>query len=299
MPSRRTVVAAGLVAISGCSTGSSDEGKTDENRQTKSRSNLTTADEETESATPVQELRVGETADIDGASATVSAIDTQESVYVTRTDWMDVLTAHPARFVFASVTAETESEFPVSRFSLVDDDGHTSEYTDFGSRPGYSIVPDSEPHQSLDADGSEGWIGFSLPAPYDGDGLRLTLTAGNETATWELPEKLVKTLRTPLPTFEYVEVEIPEGASLDDSFEVSVTVRNTSDVDGTFRGSPNVNEMLYGPFSLSVPAGTEETWTTEIRTSEYADENGDEIRISLYSPLETVERTVVADASQS
>ncbi|WP_224270290.1 DUF4352 domain-containing protein [Haloprofundus salinisoli] len=305
MPSRRAVVAAGLVAISGCSTGSSDGGETDEDRQTEFRSSRTTADEETESATPMQELRVGETADIDGASVTVSAIDAQESVYVTQIDWMDVLTAPPARFVFASVTVETESQFPASRFSLVDGDGRISSHTDFGNRPGYAVLPDSalssggEPNRSLSADGSEGWIGFQVPAPYDGNKLEVALAADGEAATWELPEKSVETLRAPLPTFEYAEVQIPEVAPLNGSFEVTVSVRNTSDTDGTFRGSPNVNEMLYGPFSLFVPAGSEKTWKTEMRTSEYADEKGDEIGLSLFSPLETIERTVVAESAHS
>ncbi|KTG10745.1 hypothetical protein AUR64_06010 [Haloprofundus marisrubri] len=299
MPSRRAVVAAGLVALSGCSTASTDEGETGENQQTESRSNRTTTDGEAESATPMQGFHIGETADIDGASVTVSAITAQESVYVTRIDSMDVRTAHSARFVFASVTVETESPFPVSRFSLVDADGHTSEYTDFGNRPGYSVVPDSGPHQLLDADGPDGWVGFSVPAPYDGDELRLTATAGDETATWNPPDELAETLRAPLPTFEYAEVEIAETAPLDGFFEMSVTVRNTSETDGTFRGSPNVDEMLYGPFSLSVPAGSEKRWTTEMRTSEYADEDGDEIELSLYSPLEAVERTVTAEASES
>jgi hypothetical protein len=57
--------------------------------------------------------------------------------------------------------------------------------------------------------------------------------------------------------------------------EVSVTARNTSDVDGIFRGCVNTTGM-YSFFGVGLPveAGAEATWTERLRVSNYASDGG-------------------------
>jgi hypothetical protein len=77
-----------------------------------------------------------------------------------------------------------------------------------------------------------GYLAFTVPSPIDAADPRIRLDA--EDRAWPLPDAARERLATPSPSFRLDGFEAPDSVERPHSVDVSLTVTNTSDVDGRF-----------------------------------------------------------------
>lgn len=291
MFSRRTVLAATTALVAGCADSTSDgdpAGGTPDKTEpmptpTRTEPAPTAATDE-----PIS-LSFGESAE------GVSLVDWEHryAFYATRNvDWLGVEGDRSQQYAFVVVDASTaETPPPRSAFRLVDDTGWLGPWTDRdGVRGDLLDVGVDAPAYHPD-DSPRGWLGFELSRRYEGT----PWVELDEAWAWELPGDLLAAFRRPGPRFEVRSFDTPESVPRDEHFDVSVTVENVGEGDGTFRGALNHGGSTYfgEQIEASVAAGAEETVTRAVYDHVGAESPLDEylLRLDVQGP-EDYERRV-------
>jgi hypothetical protein len=185
--------------------------------------------------------------------------------YLTSSDSMAVATAEETQFVFVEVRPRTDSP-PPSDFALVADDRRFWGTLAPGNVAGPHLVYElGSGYRSGEVE--PGWVAFEVPDPLDADEIALAYQGRRES----FDEELLDELRTPPADFELVSFDAPAEVDHDESFEVSVTVENVGETEGTFRACLNLSGPVFVPRPVepSIPAGErrEETWAFGDRVS--------------------------------
>ncbi|WP_135826235.1 hypothetical protein [Halorussus ruber] len=208
--------------------------------------------------------------------------------YLTSPDSMAVTAAEETQFVFVEVRPRTDSP-PPSDFSLAADDRRFWGTLAPGDVAGPHLVYElGSSYRSGEVE--PGWVAFEVPNPLDADEIALAYQSRRES----LDEEFLAELRTPPADFEVVSFDAPEEVAHDEPFEVSLTVENVGEGEGTFRACLNQSGPVFvpRPAELSVPAGErrEQTWSVGDRSSAGTEQIG----LRLESPAET--RTASVEA---
>lgn len=136
-----------------------------------------------------------------------------------------------------------------------------------------------------------GWVAFEVPAPLDAEQIALTYESGGRTFSESLDSEAVEALARPPAEFEVVAFDFPKSVRPGESFEMSVVVENTSEVDGVFRAVLNQSHPLYTyrTISLTVPASERREWT---RSSDWNVGDAEQARFTLLTPLGKRDATI-------
>lgn len=178
-------------------------------------------------------------------------------LYNTSPDSMDVATVDGVQFLFVVVQPTSDepsfARWPApENFALVTGDDRIEATTTPGSV-----------HDPLSIDGlgnvyapdrgRGGWLAFEVPDPFDGE--EAIVTSGDREQS--LPDEFLADLRTPPADFELVSFDAPERVSPDERFDVTCTVENVGEGDGTFRTCLNQSGPMYipHPVEFEIPAG--------------------------------------------
>ncbi|MFC7204632.1 hypothetical protein ACFQJC_14020 [Haloferax namakaokahaiae] len=276
MPSRRQYLKAGVglvgVGLAGCLSGSESP---DAETETEDDSTATTATE-----TPaIEGLPFGTETTVNGVTITPETVHPQASVfYISNVDWGDIERLDDEWVVFVSLSVRAASGSPPEKdsFRLVAGDEEFAPQDPVGDaplnvvRPGGGIT--ASPY-STEEDGG-GLLAFAVPEAIDSaSDLRLQYDDGDAIAHWSLPDDTKARIAGPRPTFELVTYDGPAQVPEGEVAELTITVRNTSSVDGVFRGSLNTTG-LYAFHELSLPleAGAEETVTHPLPVNNFVGE---------------------------
>lgn len=150
----------------------------------------------------------------------------------------------------------------------------------------------SERGEAYSAESAQsGWVAFEIPDPLDTDRIALAYESDGRVFSDSLPAEVVETLARPPAEFEVAAFEFPESVRQGDSFEVSVAVENTGEVDGVFRAVLNQTHPLYGyrTIELVVPANEHREWS---RRSDWNAHEADRAQFTLLAPGDKREATV-------
>ncbi|SDM04946.1 hypothetical protein SAMN04487949_0649 [Halogranum gelatinilyticum] len=197
-------------------------------------------------------------------------------LYISNVDWADVKRLEDEWLVFVKlfVSGESENPPPWDSFRLVagDDSFPAVETVDEAPLDQLSADDAVDTGPYWDRDGSTGWVAFVVPTEFDSaSDLTFRVDHEGDTAQWSLPEKVTDHVASTHPTFEVVSFDTPKRVLLSDTADVTVTVENTSDVDGVFRGCVNTSGLYaFYEIELATEAGSEATWTEELRPADYA-----------------------------
>ena len=267
MPStRRTFLAGAAAALAGCVSGRSDPGTSD---GTPEQTPAPTTSERPARST----LAFGETATVGELDVRPTGAVVQDSyVALVYPDFADVVAAEGRQFLFLTVDASGSPAPAAEDFAVVAGDAaYAGEPRGSAGRPyreGRPYTPDA----------GHGWILYELPAPLEGERIAVELDVDDgDPPTWHLPEDVVARLRGPAPAFEVRDFEAPDSVRPDEPIEVSATIANVGDGDGTFRASLNQEgDLLYGadPFSFDLAAGAERAWTETVATHQRGEIEG-------------------------
>ena len=290
---RRTLLAATipLFALSGCSGDSSPastpstSGSTttvDSSSPTSTTAESPTTEERSTTDTPreTQQLSIGESATIGAGSATVFQADAQRSIFVLDdSHHYDIVTEPNAQYLVTSMTTEGpvdgHQDARASTELILDDERYpvSAYYFPLASTGGFKV-------------------GYRVPlstAPRSG---RIVWNADGEPdplAEWTLSGETITRLNHP-PAFDVVSFDVPDTAESFEPFDVTITVENTGDGDGTFRaelGTASYSDL--GVYRLGVPVGERITDTDELQVS---GSPGEQETIILDWGLDRIERTV-------
>lgn len=137
-----------------------------------------------------------------------------------------------------------------------------------------------------------GWVAFEVPAPLDADQIALTYESGGRTFLEPLDSETVEALARPPAEFEVVAFDYPESVQQGESFEVSVVVENTSEVDGVFRAVLNQSRpsYTYRTIEMTVPPDERREWTQNF--DYHSNEDVEEARFTLLTPVGKREATI-------
>lgn len=236
---------------------------------------------------------VGTTETPDGSddfSVTDLAVETAVTFY----EWpgsTTVLAPDDRQFVLATVDGPEEETAPQFTFEA---DGESWDPSIRGGQHGPESVVDDRRGGLVAGDQDPvGYLAFSVPAPLSAEEPRIVLEDG--AATWGLSDAAVAELGRPSPTFALETLDVPETVTRGESLSVSLTVRNTSDVDGGFLTSVHwptegiADDDESTVVSGTVAAGETEPFTLDLGTGHSTDETE---RVPL-----TIEGCVSADRS--
>jgi hypothetical protein len=301
MPSRRRYLAllgAGLAATAGCLSdgdgGATDTQPTDTTRQTTD----TTVPPTTTHGTT---RGPGTTEDpVEGLSVSDVGVVKAGAYYA----WpysTEVYAPAGKQFVVASVTMPDGRQAPGFSFRAagetyqpgidgVDSPGWSG--STFAGREGGLVAGDHE---------GSGFLAFTVPSPLEAENPRVRLDA--EDRAWSLPDAASKRLASPSPSFRLDSFEAPDSVDRPHTFDVSLTVTNTSDVDGRFVAGlhwptnavadDDETTVLREDVAAGASATLEETLSTEYATFET-----DTLTLSLGGYVDaTREVTVEADGT--
>jgi hypothetical protein len=168
---------------------------------------------------------------VDGRELTVTRAVVRDAGY-TRPfpDELGVSGAGGGRFVFVAVSSAGSGPDPGDVVLVTDGDDGPNRRTgwppDEISEAFYAVTETYVP----EVDGE--WVAFRVPAPLDTD----TLAVAVGDRTWRLPDRLRRRLADPKPAYELERFAPPETVAAGTRLDVAATVRNTTDVAGTFRG---------------------------------------------------------------
>jgi hypothetical protein len=152
-----------------------------------------------------------------------------------------------------------------------------------------------ELYEREDAYGTEpvqsGWIAFEVPDPLAGEQIALAYESGGRTFSKSLDTETVEILARPPVEFEIAAFEFPESVRQRESFEMSVTVETTGEVDGVFRAVLNQSHPLYGyrTIELDVPANERREWS---RRSDWHVRDAERADFTLLTPVGKREATI-------
>lgn len=269
MPSTRRsalrVLGVGLVgSVAGCTAG---ERGSDARKRTHSRTDESTETDsltatEAPPSTPGPGVEIGETQAVDDASVTVRRVGVQKSFLSLQTDSMYAGFERGTQYVFAEISGSERAPSSPD-FALATSEGSFGGTTNdiarnvHGWETSYSSFYDAD-----------GWIAFPVPSPLDTVFARIVV--GD--AAWELGDEHLRALSRPAASYEVTGFDYPSAVGFDESFSVDVTVRNTADVRGTFRGALNVANGKYAyypyPFALELEPGRTASWNKEYGAGE-------------------------------
>lgn len=299
---RRRILRAGVLAlvgsVAGCSGrddpgperttfGIGSPGRTDRRSIRDPTGNRIGSDStETDSVVPL-----GTTRSVSGDPVAVTEVAVLDSVfYLPYPDELGVKAGEGWRYVFVRI--ETPSGGPERHaFELLTDPGVVR-----GGVPSpFGIVQFDDLYDG-GSDGKSGWLGFRVPAPLEGDEIRVAVDG----AAWAIPDRHVERLRRPKPTFELVEFAVPEAVEVNSAFDVAATFENAGDRSGTLRAAMAVQGAGFpccnGPrTTVDVPAGGRETWHESLGGAGAPRPGYGEVQIRLKSPAGTHERTVTVN----
>lgn len=291
---RRTLLAATipLFALSGCSgvsspsstpsTSGSTTTAVESSSPTSTTDGSSTPDERstTETSRETQQLSIGESATIGAGSATVFRVDAKRSIFVLDSSHhYDIVTEPNAQYLVTSMTTEGavdgHRDVRASTELILDDERYpiSEYYFPLASTGGFKV-------------------GYRVPlsiAPRSG---RIVWNADGEPdplAEWTLSGDALTRLNHP-PSFDVVSFDVPDTAESFEPFDVSITVENTGEGDGTFRaelGMASYSDL--GAYRLRAPVGERITDTDELQVSGVP---GEQETIILDWGLDRIERTV-------
>lgn len=168
---------------------------------------------------------------------TVAVTDIVARKAVTYTSSMGsggVVAREGRQFVVASVHTDADLELEAFSLRAADGDWTASVPGESGginrAVAGHEGGPVGRP---LGGDGPQ-FAAFELPSPFASTEPRIHFERDGESAEWPLPKAAVSTLTSEAPRFELDSLEAPDSVRQGDQMEVSLTVTNTSDVDGRF-----------------------------------------------------------------
>lgn len=136
-----------------------------------------------------------------------------------------------------------------------------------------------------------GWIAFEVPDPLSAEQIALSYESDGRAFSESLDTETTEALARPPAEFEIAGFEFPESIRQGGSFEVSVAVENTSEVDGIFRAVLNQSHPLYGyrTIELDVPANERREWS---RRSDWSVHDAERADFTLLTPDKKREATV-------
>lgn len=189
---------------------------------------------------------------------TVTQAITQSSVvHLASPDSMDVATTE-GWFVLVHVRASdatpTRDEFTL----VVDSTEHVPSDIGFGGR---IVLNDSTYGRTYDTQATKGWLVFRVPTQLSKQEIQIEW----QDITWQLPEEVSDVLIRQPASWSLRAFEVPDELHPGETFQVRVTVGNTSHNSGTFRGALNVAHLKYAvapyPFAVDIAAGDHGAWT--------------------------------------
>lgn len=187
-----------------------------------------------------------------------SAVVRDAIVFLDTPDSMTVTDEH-GWYLFVHVDADGEGSTapPTEVFSLRTGARSFGARTDLGGAYGIEGIG----RRAYSADRASGWVGFLVPSSLGAE----TATVSCGDAAWELPTDVLDRLNGPTPSWTVEEIVFPDELGAGERFEMSVTVRNTGSVYGTFRGVLNVADLRYAyypyPFAEAAEPGEVATFT--------------------------------------
>ncbi|WP_049969894.1 hypothetical protein [Haladaptatus cibarius] len=272
---RRRLLSSAAFALSGCASLSTDRKATGTTRTTNTTpkpNTVTNTTKETETTISKSFSRtVGETISAEsGLKLTISDCWIQHSLIWANFPDALTVTAHEGKqFVFVLVSGTGDVPPPRSAFTLSLDGTTYWPKSEFENEP-LELVDsdhDEKPYQTQNERQSSygnGWLLFEIPDETAGE-MAIGWEGEDATAEWSLTDNQVSAFTAPRPKFEIVSFDVP-GRAESIPFEMSVTVRNVGDGDGSFRGVLNQRgNMVLTWFTLSVPAGETRTWRYDYR----------------------------------
>ncbi|WP_436927738.1 hypothetical protein [Halosimplex amylolyticum] len=146
----------------------------------------------------------------------------------------------------------------------------------------------------LPVDNPSGWVVFQVSDPLDVAEAAITWPGGE----YPLGDDVLADLARPPASFEVQSFEAPATATAGETFTLSLTVRNTADVDGTFVGAVNRDFPAYTPVAsirLPAAAGETATWEHEVEVDDVGMEGSGELRFWVYWRDDSTDRQVTVD----
>lgn len=277
-----------LVGTAGCTGGLDDAAEDEASSSTTSGTTRTTAEE------PPTDRTTDETATtLTEPLLAVEDVQIQSSFFYNNyPDAAAVAARKGTQFVFVELQLVGSLEYLPSpnKIALTADDRRFEGTLAPGSSDGAwelrdrGQAYDTEPIQS-------GWVAFEVPAPLDAEQIALTYESGGRTFSESLDSETVEALARPPAEFEVVAFDFPESIRSGESFEVSVVVENTSEVEGVFRAVLNQSRpsYTYHIIELAVPASERREWT---RSSDWNVGDAEQARFTLLTPLGKRDATV-------
>lgn len=126
---------------------------------------------------------------------------------------------------------------------------------------GSFVLDDSTYGRSYGAQAAKGWLVFRIPTQQS----KLEIRIEWHDLAWRLPEEVSDVLVRRPATWSLQSFEVPDELHPGETFQVRVTVENTSNNSGTFRGALNVAGLNYAvapyPFTVDIAAGDRGAWT--------------------------------------
>lgn len=241
----------------------------------------------TDTTEPKTEKETTDTGTTEGSQAlSVEGFRVQSSLlYLNTPDSMQVATLENRQVVFADVRPPADGGPKPDEFHLAIDDAHTSGTLTPGPAGAPPMV--HSPIPAYDPEVREtGWIAFEVPNPLDAESVELVYESDGGSVSEPIPSETAAELAAPAPEFELVSLDAPESVGAGDVFDISVTVENVGESDGTFRAVLNETHPTYGPFPMvvRVPAGEQREWRETF--GEYASDDTEKYSYDFRSSIE-------------